>query len=102
MKSSAGLAGHLVAERSRICASGVASSSASQRTPFGYDLIQGTDMNESFRLADTSCDRSMIVAIRPVGKRVSPQDDIALRRDGAAVLRVSQQQGMVVCRLVRP
>src|SRR5215471_16599766 len=79
MKSSAGLARHLVAERSRICASGIVSSSASQRTPFGYDLIQGADMSASFRLADTSCDRSMIVAIRGVGKRVSPQDDIALR-----------------------
>src|SRR5215510_3489322 len=41
MKSSAGLSGHLATDRSRICETGIVSKSASQRTPGGYDLIQG-------------------------------------------------------------
>src|ERR1700752_1041854 len=41
MKSSAGLSGHFATDRSRICETGIVSKSASQRTPGGYDLIQG-------------------------------------------------------------
>src|ERR1700682_4215582 len=46
MKSRAGLSGHLAADRSKIWSSGIVVNPASQRTPRGYDLIQGaTDMN---------------------------------------------------------
>jgi hypothetical protein len=41
MKSRAGLSGHLATDRSKIWETGIVSKSASQRTPGGYDLIQG-------------------------------------------------------------
>src|SRR5215475_9239619 len=41
MKSSAGLFGHFATDRSRICETSIVSKSASQRTPGGYNLIQG-------------------------------------------------------------
>src|SRR5678815_4939632 len=41
MNSSAGRSGHFAAVSTRICCSDLASISRSQRTPVGYDLIQG-------------------------------------------------------------
>jgi hypothetical protein len=41
MKSRTGLSGHLATDRSKIWETGIVSKTASQRTPGGYDLIQG-------------------------------------------------------------
>src|SRR6476620_10553011 len=58
MKSSAGLSGHLATDRSRICETGIVSRPASQRTPGGYDLIQGAaGMTYSYLRERTACAR---------------------------------------------
>jgi hypothetical protein len=67
MKSRAGLSGHLATDRSKICETGIVAKSASQRTPGGYDLIQGA----AGMTYSNPRERTASAKLRPLNRRFS-------------------------------
>src|SRR3954469_1784652 len=91
MNCSAGLSGHFAAVSSRICCTATGAMSMSQRTPSGYDLIQGISF----------IDVSMIPSLRrDSDRRQTAVDGERLARDEAA--GVAREQRKHALQIFRP